>query len=217
MSSTRATAWRWFGNWGLGPREVALVWGDPPYGIRERTARAASGRGRNPSAPWASAKDWKPIAGDAESFDPTPWLAYRTVLWGANHYAARLLASSSWWVWDKTGAGQVKDHNGDAELAWTNLGGAVRVFSFLWKGMAQADKEGRNGVRLHPTMKPEALAEWGFARAKLKAGLSSGSWGGRTEARIPLAGGAPARAWRRSRPRAGRARLANPLGREGKR
>lgn len=134
-----------------GPAEVALLWGDPPYGVDLQPFR---GRG-------------EPVIGDAGPFDPTPWLAYpRAVLWGANHYACRLPSASCWWVWSKQG-GDSKIQ-ADAELAWTNMEGPVRLFSHVWDGFRR-DSE-RDVQRSHPTQKPEALATWGFQRAGLKPG-----------------------------------------------
>lgn len=160
---------RWEDVWptlGLAPKDVALCWADPPYGVDEQTDRKS--RGRSSMRP---ANDFKPIYGDKGPFNPTPLLMFqRLALWGANHYASRLPDSSSWWWWDKTGGGSVVNDNADGEVAWTNLGGAARQFVFLWKGMCQAIKDGGDGRRLHPTMKPVALSEWGFQRAGLKPG-----------------------------------------------
>lgn len=154
---------------GLKPEDVGLLWGDPPYGIRTRptstaprlTGAAAGKRGN------AHAR----VRGDDEPFDPRPWLDFpRAVLWGANHYAQHLPPSSSWWCWDKRVGAVPERTQADGELAWTNLGGPVRVFRYLWDGICQAGKEHNNGARVHPTQKPEALADWGLARAGLRAG-----------------------------------------------
>lgn len=70
-------------------------------------------------------------------------------------------------MWDKReGVGQ--NVAADAELAWTNLPGVVRVFAHMWNGGARASEGGIQ--RSHPTQKPVALASWGFQRAKLKPG-----------------------------------------------
>lgn len=160
---------------GIKPGDVALLWADPPYGVREKTNRREKGRGQKPNLPGQGkrlglARDWAPVAGDDKPFDPAPWLAYpRAVLWGANHYCGRLPSSPSWWWWDKRN-GSTPDDNADGELAWTNLGGPARQFSHLWRGLCQVSEKERGGRRVHPTQKPEALATWGFQRAGLKAG-----------------------------------------------
>lgn len=164
---------------GLKPADVALLWGDPPYGIDEKTRRHDRGRSSRPGFETALATNWPEVVGDDQSFDPVPWLSYsRIVFWGANHYADRLPPSASWWVWDKTGGGRLVDDNSDAEMAWVRDGrAAVRVFGHLWKGLATESEKGRlasgrvtNTSRVHPTQKPEALASWGFQRAGLKPG-----------------------------------------------
>lgn len=162
---------RWEDVWptlGIKHEEVALLWADSPYGVSERTDRSSKGRGHQAgSQSWAS-RDWAPVAGDDQPFEPTPLLAFsRIVLWGANNYASRLPDSGSWWWWDKRD-GVTPNDNGDGELAWTNLGGPPRQFSHLWSGHLRASEVGQQ--HLHPTQKPVALATWGFQRAKLKPG-----------------------------------------------
>ena len=80
------------------------------------------------------------------------------VWWGGNHYAASagLPDASCWLVWDKENGGS---DFADAELAWTNHPGAVRLLRHMWNGMLRASERGK---RVHPTQKPVALAEWAF-------------------------------------------------------
>lgn len=163
---------------GVEPGDVALVHADPPYGTGDRFDRRRRGRGREAGGSGRgrlvggrgrpSARNWRPMVGDDAPFDPTPLLDFpRVVLWGANNFAARLPDARSWLVWDKR-ATTPSDDNGDAELAWSNLGGPVRRFVHLWRGVCRASE---TGVRhLGPTQKPVALVEWVFERAKLKAG-----------------------------------------------
>lgn len=134
---------------------VHLVLTDPPYGCGERTDRAK----RNRSI-LAAAADFPAIVGDDGPFDPSHLLAYgRLFLFGANWYADKLPASGSWVVWDKRAGltskrGDAFNDNGDAELAWTNLGGPVRVWSQRWMGML---RDGEREPRIHPTQKPVDL------------------------------------------------------------
>jgi site-specific DNA-methyltransferase (adenine-specific)/modification methylase len=152
-------------------REVALVHDDPPYGVNEQTKRKSKGRkghfdrANNPTRNY----DWPAVVGDDSDFDPAPILALQrpTVLWGANHYAPRVPESSSWILWDKR-EDQTPDDNADGELAWTNLGGPLRIFRHWWRGaLRKTEKEDRH---LHPTQKPIALCSWVYQRAKLKRG-----------------------------------------------
>lgn len=144
---------------------------DPPYGVKERTDRASKGRGkpfgskakRSKNRALARSNDFPAVIGDDKPFDPEHLLRAfsRLVLWGANHYAPRLPSSASWIVWDKREGG-TRDDNADAELAWSNLGGPVRLIHHLWRGMIKRSERGER--RLHPTQKPVAvqqqLVEW---------------------------------------------------------
>jgi len=145
--------------------EVALVHADPPYGVNERTKRASNGRSNA-----TAAIDFPAVQDDDRPFDPSPLLALDRplVLWGANHYSERVPGSPSWILWDKK-CGGTPDDNADGELAWSNLGGPLRIFRHLWRGMIKASE--RASKRLAPTQKPIALSAWLFAeRAKLKRG-----------------------------------------------
>lgn len=161
---------------GLAP---ALVLTDPPYGVGERTDRASKGRGSEPGKTSSSLKgtkhqaapsrDFLPVHGDDEPFDPSHLLRFpRLILWGANHYAERLPSSPSWIVWDKLdGLATTKrfvgvDDNADCEMAWSNCGGPARIVPHRWKGMVRASEQGDR--HLHPTQKPvwlmARLLEW---------------------------------------------------------
>lgn len=132
---------------------VALVLGDPPYGIS-----IVDGAGHIGAEAMTSVGTYLPVHGDDEPFDPTPLLKYeRVILWGANYYADKLPVSGGWIVWDKD-LGLNTTNFSDAELAWTNISGSVRVFRHLWKGMLK-DSE-RTQRRVHPTQKPVALMRW---------------------------------------------------------
>lgn len=165
------------------PRDGFLLT-DPPYGVRANTdsTSRAVGRykptsrnvilGRNrvgelaykPRATKRLAYD--PIVGDDRPFDPTPFLHFpRIVLFGANNYAAQLPASNGWIVWDKIdGLRSVRSaandgdgfaDSGDAELAWSNVTGAVRIIRHRWMGMLKGSE--RAEPRIHPTQKPIEL------------------------------------------------------------
>jgi len=133
---------------------------DPPYGVKERTARKTNGRSNA-----CSSIDFEPVHGDDRPFDPTPLMAFdECVLFGANHYADRLTPSARWLIWDKREGG-TSDDNADCEIAWTNLRGPARLFHHKWRGMIKASE--RSERRVHPTQKPIALMEWclGFIKS----------------------------------------------------
>lgn len=108
-----------------------------------------------------SAGDYRRVAGDDEHFDPAHLVAFpRAILFGANHYADALPPSAGWIVWDKldglrSDRSEGFNDNADAELAWTNIPGPVRLFALRWMGMLKGTE--RNDRRVHPTQKPVAL------------------------------------------------------------
>lgn len=161
------------------PDDAALVT-DPPYGI----GYAHSGGGRGVGA---GRNAHRPIHGDDAPFDPSPFVRFRwSLLWGAQHYRARLPETGTLLVWDK-GAGGIgpDDTFYDADLAWTNVPGIKRnVFRFLWKGVACVKAGEENGRRYHPSQKPVALCMWCLRTLALPPGtlvldpfMGSGSMG----------------------------------------
>lgn len=165
-------------------RDVALVHADPMYGVGERTDRGTRGRGREKGGAirilkgagkgGGAARDFPPVQGDDKPYDPVELLALKRplVLWGANHYADKVPGSPSWIVWDKR-RDVTPDDNADGELAWTNLGGPLRIFRHLWRGLCRdSERGGTPGTnrQLAPTQKPIALSSYVFNRAKLKRG-----------------------------------------------
>ena len=152
-------------------REVALIHGDPVYG-NGGDARAANkevnGRKRGGNAR-GKARDYPAIPHNDKPYDPAPLLALNrpTVLWGANHYSDKVPGSTAWLFWDKR-VDSTPDDGSDGEVAWTNLGGALRCFRHVWRGLARASERGE--AHLHPTQKPIALCSFVYARAKLKRG-----------------------------------------------
>jgi len=108
-------------------------------------------------------------------------MRWRCILWGANHYSARL-PHGRWLAWNKLGPFEpFGDTFSDVEFAWQNVRAADRIFSLLWKGAMQGEKE-NNGVRTHPSMKPIALMQWclGFlpkAQTILDPFMGSGTTG----------------------------------------
>lgn len=165
--------------------EPGIVYTDPPYGI---SIVNDSGKvGHAVGTPFGGTKkgsiggskpfgktsgkvihttEYLPVAGDdttdaardAFTLLMASYPKAAHVWWGGNHYAASagLPDSPCWLVWDKaTGDNTFAD----AELAWTNHTGAVRVLQHMWNGMLRATERGK---RVHPTQKPVALAEWAF-------------------------------------------------------
>lgn len=163
----------------------ALV-SDPPYGIGYQhggkssrlvtnalgVVTMISGASHGPSRA-------EPITGDDEPFDPAHLLdlAPRVLLWGADHYRARLPEGGRFLCWDKSVGIGPADSFADAEFAWTNLPGVKRtVFRHLWKGIAHKkdlidlrNKTGGNG-RFHVSQKPVALMRWCIEHLRVRPG-----------------------------------------------
>lgn len=135
--------------------DLAIV--DPPYGIGE------SGSKNHTRGKLAKAKNYKAFAGnDAKPPDETYFkelfrVSKNQIIWGANHFIARMpLDSSCWIVWDKING---ENDFADCELAWTSFKSAVRKFEFRWAGMLQGNMKDKE-IRIHPTQKPVALYTW---------------------------------------------------------
>jgi site-specific DNA-methyltransferase (adenine-specific) len=151
----------------IDPKTVALLSADPPYGTRidnNRTSKRQRYEHGREGAKIGGGKVriFADVEGDDRPFDPAQLLAFGrpSVLWGANHYGSRVPDSPSWIFWDKR-EGQTSDDNADGELAWSNLGGPLRVFRHFWRGaMRKTEKEAKH---THPTQKPVALYSWLFS------------------------------------------------------
>ena len=148
----------------IDPASVGLLLTDPPYGIGLSTDYGARRPGGVGGRVANGSRNYPPVFGDDEPFDPSPLLRYRrVVLWGANHYADKLPPCSGWLVWDRLdGLHTDKREQGfndlpDAELAWTNCGGTVRTFRHMWTGVLRRSEI---GAHVHPTQKPVALMRW---------------------------------------------------------
>lgn len=148
------------------PRPAAVI-SDPPFGMKwDTNCRRFSG-----STPEIQARrgeggrDWgAPIAGDDEPFDPEPWLAMDvpTVLFGANHFGARLPVGTTL-VWIKRLDDAFGTFLSDAEVAW--MRGGHGVYCRRDTSMKAIERE-----RSHPSQKPVGLLQWCIEKARVPAG-----------------------------------------------
>ena len=144
------------------PESVDLVLTDPPYGMRNncdytRFTMGPNGHGK------VSSRFYAPVVGDDQLFDPEPWLTFpRVILFGYNHFAARLPVGTTL-VWIKRLDGGFGSFLSDAELAWMKGGHGVYCFR-------DTSLMSETRWRMHPTQKPERLMRWCIGK--------SGSTGG---------------------------------------
>lgn len=132
---------------------------DPPYGIgRDGKPRSSSSHGGHKGYEF---KGWDSLPPSGEVLDLLRSSAPVQVIWGGNYIADKLPASGKWLVWDK---GQRIDQS-DCELAWTSMGGALRVFTLNRVALLI---EGA----VHPTQKPVEVMAWSLDQAKLLPGQS---------------------------------------------
>ena len=150
-------------------KSIDLVLTDPPWGsglsmaFNDRFTHAAGNWWRNIDRSYCTRH--APIIGDDVPFDPIFLLQFpKVITWGAQWYASRLPNSGGWLIWDKRhGIEDAKWPMSEAELAWTNLRKAVRIFRHRWFGLV---RESERGEHWHPTQKPVALMIWCIQQAE---------------------------------------------------
>jgi len=138
----------------LGRFDLLLT--DPPYGIGESSKKNATrGRGSVFSKGKAYVRDYGEYNWDQTPIDPATIELIRSVcvkqiIWGGNYYS--LPPCKGPLVWDKENTGDFAD----GEMAWNNLGSALRIKRHLWNGMLRKGGE----FREHPTQKPLDVIAW---------------------------------------------------------
>jgi len=134
---------------------------DPPYGMDWPCDQTSMAKRKG-----CGGKDWGgKIEGDAEPFDPSPWLGYpAVVLFGANHYAQRLPVGTTL-VWLKRHDAGFGSFLSDAEVAWMKGGHGVYAKRDL-------SMNGEALTRCHPCQKPVPLMAWCLDMAKVPKGAT---------------------------------------------
>ena len=144
---------------GLGFPGLLLT--DPPWGVSNDNKNHARGRGNRPYRSATDARDFDPVHGDDKPFDPQHLLHFdRAILWGANHYADTLPASSFWLCWDRKCEKAADSDITDCELAWVKgtKYRTTRMFRHMWAGFQRDSQAGKQ--HKHPMEKPVALMSW---------------------------------------------------------
>ena len=104
------------------PEGLAVV-SDPPYGMKwDGKVTRGNSHGKKGAKPLHFGKT---IAGDAEPFDPCPWIWYdEAILFGCNHFSQRLPVGTML-VWIKRSDKGFGSFLSDAEVAWMKGGHGV--------------------------------------------------------------------------------------------
>lgn len=160
---------------GLGRVDAVVT--DPPYGIGADRGQKGRANKRHGAA-WAASKDYGELEWDSappaqETIDLMRSISQHQIIFGGNYF--HLPPTSCWLVWDKQNG---ENGYADCELAWTNLGKAIRRLYWRWHGMIRKGDD----VREHPTQKPEGVMEWCLthipdARTILDPFMGSGTTG----------------------------------------
>ena len=143
---------------------IDAVVSDPPYGMSwntDSTRFTGGNQKRGDGRP-----DYGAIVADDSPFDPAPWLVFpETILWGANHYSARLPIGSTL-VWLKKSPHAYGTFLSDAEIGWQSAGHGVYCKHVEFQG-GLARKAEHNGLQAaHPSQKPIDLMCWCVQRLK---------------------------------------------------
>ena len=141
--------------------KVDAVITDPPYGIGEARKDHAS-RNKLCGSPAYERSAWDDAPASAAAISLIRESSRTQVIFGGNYFA--LPPAKCWLVWDKLNG---ENDFADAELAWTNIDGAVRLTRHRWAGILR-DSE-RDQERVHPTQKPVVVMQWAIEKARMPA------------------------------------------------
>jgi DNA modification methylase len=137
---------------------------DPPYGMAWDTnsTRFTGGNQKREDG----RADFGPIVEDDMQFDPSPWIGFEDViLWGANHYAARLPIGQTL-VWIKKSPHAFGTFLSDAEIGWQRGGHGVYCKHVEFQGGFARKAENDGNRSAHPSQKPIELMCWCLQRLK---------------------------------------------------
>jgi DNA modification methylase len=126
-----------------------LLLTDPPYGIGENKRKNLS------RLNLAAVTDYGDFEWDAQPIEQ--WViemmrchANKQIIFGGNYYDMPPCKGPL--IWDKENSGDFAD----GEMAWNNLGCALRIKRHRWNGMIRKGQEDR----FHPTQKPLEVIMW---------------------------------------------------------
>ena len=136
-----------------------LLMADPPYGIGAAKGNFIGTKKRKNAA--APPRDYGNSEWDNEIVEEWVMLlarqaCYKQIIWGGNYYS--LPPCKGPLVWDKENGDTAF---ADGEMAWNNLGCALRIKRHMWNGFQRKGQEERS----HPTQKPLEVIQWAILQA----------------------------------------------------
>jgi DNA modification methylase len=130
-----------------------LLLTDPPYGIGASKGKWGSSN-KAPVTDYGKS-DWDNEPVQDWTLALARSLCDKQIIFGGNYYA--LPPCKGPLVWDKENTGDFAD----GEMAWNNLGCALRIKRHMWNGMLRQGCENRE----HPTQKPLEVIKWALSLA----------------------------------------------------
>ena len=130
--------------------DLAIV--DPPYGLGDRLVKGGAKKSMGSLRKLADNKvvNWDNEIPPKEYFQELFRVSKNQIIWGGNYFLDYLGKTDGFIVWNKMNG---TNPMADCELAWQNIKGTTRMFS--WHHFS-----GEKTKKIHPTQKPVALYKW---------------------------------------------------------
>jgi site-specific DNA-methyltransferase (adenine-specific) len=130
--------------------DLAIV--DPPYGLGDRLVKGGTKGGMGSMRKLADDKitTWDDKIPSPEYFKELFRVSKKQIIWGGNYFLDYLGKTDGFIVWNKMNG---TNPLSDCELAWQNVKGSTRMFS--WHHFS-----GEPTTKIHPTQKPIQLYGW---------------------------------------------------------
>ena len=138
--------------------KVVAVVTDPPYGLKENAYRVSS-RSKLAKPTDYGSFDWDNQPASKAQINALLEAGEQVVIFGGNYFD--LPPARCWLIWDKQNG---SNNFADAEMAWTNIKGSVRLIHHRWHGMIRASEN--SYPRVHPTQKPIVVMSWVIGQLK---------------------------------------------------
>lgn len=132
--------------------DLAIV--DPPYGIditgQFENANKEGSKSMFKQTKGIVNKKWDKNVPTAEYFEQLKRVSKDQIIWGGNYFLEHLGNTKCMLIWDKMNG---TNNMADAEIAWTSLDNAVRMFRLHHFSKSYEPK-------IHLTQKPKQLYRW---------------------------------------------------------